>query len=385
MSPEFLKGAERFQSSPDPDEATAQIVHKMCELARSSAADRLLRSCAFDAVRRFRGGPFYQGRHPFRDKLAIAESCYWWAKHELKFIHHSRLIDIWLNERDQLQLLISPDVLVRMDQMFGDCAIYSMLLCAFLDVLNVPWELVTLAVNPQQPDIFSHVYPRAVLQNGRRLALDASHGRFPGWSVPAKDIFRSQVWNQAGEPVEDSMQRFQGLHDYVPSHGLLGWAGMGQTENGTVDAGSDYGTTYTGTTEPITGWGPTALGPNIPSTIDTSGMTPTEISDLNALYAPGGTSLSSQTSAQPTGIIPIPSPSNANYSAVVAALVRGGMSLATIQSLPAGSYYNTATGQIVTGTGTAAAASLANLTPQSMLMWGALALGLVLLVSAMKR
>lgn len=370
MSREFLRRAHRVQASEDPDTATAQTIAIMCEHIRRSGRDRTLEACALSAVQMFKGGPWFKDGDPWSDPQALAESCWWYAKHQLKFVHHSKLILAWLGERDQLQLLIAPDALVQMPGwMTGDCAIYTMLICAMLDVLGLPWEIVTLAVDPHQPTIFSHVYPRAVLSDGRRLPLDASHGKYPGWKVPLRDIYRSQVWNAAGNAISDDASQYDGLHGYEMSPGMYGWAGLGQVED--VGDTGDYA-------------GDISAGdfPNIPASIDTSGMDTATLQDLNNLYAPSGTALSAQTSS--TGLVPVVASSSPQYASMVASLAKAGLQLATIQSLPVGSYYNTATGQIVTGgTSTQLSSLLSGIGGTSMLLLGGLALFVLLI--AMKK
>jgi hypothetical protein len=207
------RGAGRIPSDPDPDTATAQTVAVMCDQVRSSARDPEVMRAAFDAARRFRGGPLFRGEA--NSPAALAQSCWWWAKQCIRFELHEAMIRRLLNERNQLQLLISPDVLVRMTDRRGDCAIFTELICSFLSVLGVPWEIVTASVDPREPGVFSHVYPRAVMPDGSRIALDASHGRFPGWRVPSAHTFRDQVWDMDGRPVDDRGSRFDGLHGYV--------------------------------------------------------------------------------------------------------------------------------------------------------------------------
>lgn len=208
---------DRYQSDlNNPDRATAQTIELMCRMIDQAAGDAVVGEAARDAVRRFRGGPLYAltGRDPFASAGAIAESVWWWAKHTLRFVHHDGMIRVWFNERDQLQLLIGPDLLLRTNDWKGDCAIYTMLICAMLRALGVRFEIVTVAANPHEPDIFGHVYPRAVLPDGGRLALDASHGAYPGWQVPREHTLRSQIWDESGNPVPDQAPRFKGLHAY---------------------------------------------------------------------------------------------------------------------------------------------------------------------------
>lgn len=208
---------DRYQSDlNNPDRATAQTIELMCRMIDQAAIDPVLVAAARDAVRRFRGGFLYAatGRNPFESDAAIAESIWWWAKQALRFQHHDATIRVWFNESDQLQLLIGPDLLLRMNSWRGDCAIYTMLICAMLRALGVRFEIVTVAANPHEPDIFGHVFPRAVLPDGRRLALDASHGNYPGWQVPPEHTLRLQVWDESGNPIPDAAPRFKGLHGY---------------------------------------------------------------------------------------------------------------------------------------------------------------------------
>jgi transglutaminase superfamily protein len=222
MSPAFLRRVKRYQADLlDNDKATAQTVELMAERARVSARDPLVRRAAHSAVEQWRGGPLYgmTGRDPWSDPQALAESCWWFAKTHIKFVHHNELIAIWFNERDQLQLIISPEIMLTMRRMKGDCAIFTTLICALLEALGLPWEIVTAAVDPRQPDVFSHVWPRVVLPSGRRVPLDASHGAYPGWQVPTERQYKVQVWNEDGWPIANAQ----------PGDGLTGYRmrGMG--------------------------------------------------------------------------------------------------------------------------------------------------------------
>ena len=395
MSPEFMRRAQRVPASPDPDEATAQTVRIMCQHIAKSAQDPLVKACARSAVGQWRGGPVFAstGRDPSTDPRAIAESAWWWAKHQLKFVHHSKLILAWLNERDQLQLLIEPAVLVRMQTMLGDCAIYTMLICTLLDCFSVPWEIVTLAVDPQEPSVFSHVFPRVVLPSGRRMTLDASHGRYPGWQVPRERTCRSQVWDQAGNPIKDT-PAFQGLHDYVATP-QWGWRrpglwGLGQ------DDGTDAATAAEDTSSiPVSGLD------QLPATsIDTSSLTlptltSTQLSDISNFEtenvgantavvadALAATPSLSAGSSYPSGSITVPSQSAAAWAAFANAATKAGMTLAEINALPAGSVM-LPNGTIAIGAaGTSLASSLTSGSTSTILLYGGLGLLALLLISS---
>ena len=219
-SAQFRQQAPHIQLSDDPDTATAQTVGYMCQYIHQAAKDPLVQQYSVNAVRNFRGGPAWIGAgiDPFSNAQCMAESCWWWCKHFLRFKHHGSMFEAWSSDlgdpRTKLQLLIAPDVLVRMNRMEGDCAIYTMMLCALLESLGVPFQIVTVAVDEMQPTIFSHVFVRAAGES-----LDASHGPSPGWQAPAEDIHREWVFDMAGRRVGES-PRFQGLHAYRRSAGV---------------------------------------------------------------------------------------------------------------------------------------------------------------------
>lgn len=220
----------RVQASDDPWEATHQTVQYMCQLVSDSLTEdpeRVVQQATIDADR------FRQfGRSPWA-------SIWWWVKHKVKFVHHAKLLGQWIGAGDELQLLIRPDALLKMQQPKGDCAVFTTLVCAMLDAAGLPWEIVTVAVDLRQPGIFSHVYARVILRDGRRVPLDASHGKWPGWEVPPQAVSAKQVWDQNGNPIEDT-QRFEGLHGL--GDGFMYGMGQlpGETDEYTVDT-SDLG------------------------------------------------------------------------------------------------------------------------------------------------
>jgi hypothetical protein len=277
----------------------------------------------------------------------IAESCWWWAKNNIKFVHHESLLRRYLGESGHLQGLIAPDILLAQmadgQRMEGDCAIFTAMLCAMLKVAGVPWEIVTVAVNPREPEIFSHVYPRAVMGDGRRLPLDASHGTYPGWQVPSSDVSRVQVWDESGNPVSDRGSRFDGLHNY-------GLRGLGDVCN---YGDPDYD----------------------PAACEASGAAlPTSSTTLTyPVTMPAGA---------PTYVAP--SQSSAQWAAFATALAKGGLTLAEINAIQPGTVVGP-NGQILrqnpgyaVGTPTGALNIGAGLSSNTLLYGGiALALGLM--------
>lgn len=327
-SPAFRQRAPRVQLSEDPDTATQQTVEEMCRQIHQAAQDPLVQAAALNAVRTFKGGPGWAGcgitdqrTGQFTDwsldpvsmqetasgsrARLFAESCWWWCKHYLRFKHHGSMFEAWSADlgdpRTKLQLLIAPDVLVRMSTMAGDCAIYTMMVCALMESLGLRWEIVTAAVDRSQPEIFSHVWARVMLPGGSE-SLDASHGKYPGWQVPAQDLHRVWIFNDSGVRVGEQGAGFNGLHDYRAAHGM-----------GQVDA-SGY--------DPSTGeaYGP-AFDPN-------AGLTP------GAVWGPVN---SLPIYADPvSGNATAPSQNSAQWASFATSLTRMGLTLAEINAIQPG-------------------------------------------------
>jgi hypothetical protein len=134
-------------------------------------------------------------------------SLWWWVKQAVKFKQDDALILKLFGERDHYELLISPPVLLRMPVPQGDCDDFTMLLSALLICAGYRVRIVTIECDPRRPGEYSHVYAET-LANGRWVPMDASHGKFPGWEVPAQDIRRKTSWSLDGHVVEDH-RRFQ--------------------------------------------------------------------------------------------------------------------------------------------------------------------------------
>jgi len=296
-SPAFWAQPYRVPASSDPDTATAQTILIMCGHVKLAAVDPVVQYRAADAALQFGG---LAGTRD--DARAVAAAAWWWCKVYVKFKHHGKLIRQWLGEDGQLrgfepgqfglQGLITPDVLVRMYKPQGDCAIFSECLAAFLKVYGIPYEFVTAAVNPSEPDVFSHVFLYAVLPDGSRLPLDASHGQYPGWQVPSAHVSRRQVWDSDGNPVADRGSRFDGLHNY----GLRGLGASGVDPLSGEAWGSDVVAPAQGTSQWASfaaalakmGFDLAAINSIQPGTV----VTPTGILRQNPGYAVGSPTMS---------------------------------------------------------------------------------------------
>lgn len=100
-----------------------------------------------------------------------------------------------------VETLVRPRDMAIMGRPQGDCDDFTMYAAALLMSQGVPVSFVTVKADPREPDNFSHVYLAAYPQfgpwAGQRVALDLSHGLYPGWETP------SYFGERAEWPVED--------------------------------------------------------------------------------------------------------------------------------------------------------------------------------------
>lgn len=136
-----------------------------------------------------------------RERAAVAIADWWFVKHFIRFVQDDGILRRLLNKADGLEALIEPAVMLLCERPEGDCDDFTMFLCALMECQGLHWDIVTLACSYKQPGIWSHVFPRAWLSSSFAMPMDASHGKYPGWSVPSRDIQRMQVWDSNGNPV----------------------------------------------------------------------------------------------------------------------------------------------------------------------------------------
>jgi len=309
----FRRRAARVTLSDDPDTATLETGAEMCRQINQAALCPFIRAITVNAVDTYRGGPGWAGSNvnPFANSFCIADSCWWWCKWNLRFRHHSNMFEAWSADlgdpQTKLQLLIAPDILIRMRRMEGDCAIYTMMLCAMLKSVGLGYQIMPLAVDRFQPDIFSHVCARLVAPDGSSETLDASHGDYPGWQVPAEDIHRMWIIDENGRRVQGS---FAGLHDYRRSR----FAGMGDVCD---PASADYDAAA-------------CEGSGVPSGLPSFGpLCPANMTQV-------GNACVDTSSSWPSGSMTAPAQNSAQWAVFAASLAKAGLTLAEINSIQPG-------------------------------------------------
>jgi len=213
----------------DSNTSTAQTVRRMSELVREALADPKIWECA-KRVLRYEGLLGALGI-PAAPGAETASAVFWWIKHHVQFLSDEQSVMALYGETDQVDFLVSPSVLLRMNKPAEDCDGQTMLacvlLCVLLGVRGVDAEIVTVQADRMRPGEWSHVYPRAVLPGGQRIVIDTTNGPWPGWEVPGYDVQAKQVWDLNGNPIGDSTPYIKDtrMHGYVRG----GRRGIGDT------------------------------------------------------------------------------------------------------------------------------------------------------------
>jgi hypothetical protein len=348
----------------------------MCRLIQGAAADSYFQQCAAAIPKRW-CLPATTGA------LAVAAGDWAFTKHFLKFQQDAMLCQVLAGEGDALEGLFDPRLLIRAVSPAGDCDDFTMFLCALLQCQGIGWEIVTVAADRGEPGRWSHVYPRAVV-NGRRLTLDASHGKAPGWEVPAYDVQRVQVWGPDGQPINAPARGDVGvshLHGYVRVRQGRYWRGFGRLGQLPDDSSDDTGGGFVGptlpqgpATPPLAGYlsdgtpvyaGQSFSGPNTPAVV---GYSSDGLPIYGTTTAPTGTASSSSSSSSTNPL-----------AALAASAIGAGATLGKEALLPAG-YSLSPTGAVVPSAATSLAAALGG-SGGTLLLWGGL--GLVVILALM--
>ncbi len=86
-----------------------------------------------------------------------------------------------------VETLMRPCDQAVASQAQGDCDDFSMYGAAHLLARGVPVSYCTVAADPSDPTLYSHVYlvayPRTGIYRGRRVPVDLSHGPYLGWET----------------------------------------------------------------------------------------------------------------------------------------------------------------------------------------------------------
>ena len=178
-----LVNYEAIPISSDPDTQVAQTIHRM---KRNVIEDANSYPIQRDAAAISQSGPTGD----------VCSDTFWYVKGKLGFRQDEQLAQPVRGflDGDVIEVLIRPRDLANMDRPLEDCDGFASYLPALLRAQGVPCSFVTVAADDREIGRFSHVYA-ACYPDGRRVALDASHGPYPGWdSIDTGQVTRVKEW-----------------------------------------------------------------------------------------------------------------------------------------------------------------------------------------------
>lgn len=140
------------------------------------------------------------------DDLAKVQAIYDWVKANVRYVNHP------VGPFGEKQLLHTVRDLLAIGA--GDCANINLVLFpALLGAIGYRTRIVTVAVDPQDPEQFSHVYCEVDV-NGSWIPMDAAR---PGaqFGLAPQFYFRKKIWpmSDANPSIFSGMSRLSGMGD----------------------------------------------------------------------------------------------------------------------------------------------------------------------------
>lgn len=134
--------------------------------------------------------------------MAVVSKAYYHTKQSLTFSRDEPLgAGVGgMSPDDVVEVIVRPREMAKFIQQgkgVGDCDDFTMYLAALLGCYGIPSEFCTVAADVRSPGNYSHVYlvayPKSDETGERvRVALDASHGEYPGWEH--EPVYKRKQW-----------------------------------------------------------------------------------------------------------------------------------------------------------------------------------------------
>ncbi len=184
---------EARTTSDNPEEQVADTIEMMSAYVRADTSSQEVKDEAASVAT------------PDATPQEVIDGVFWHVKRLIRFQADSttalplssHLASAGLGDSPVVEVLIRPRDMVTWQKdtgrgQVGDCDDFAMLTAALLKARGVEAKFVTVAADPSMPNQFSHVYVAAYPSTGGRVALDTSHGEYPGWETTAYS--RKEEW-----------------------------------------------------------------------------------------------------------------------------------------------------------------------------------------------
>jgi len=171
----------------DPDGQVAATINLMRGYANQDAGSSLIKADVWKA---------YHSPDPLQDTWDYLSR----SSGRMSFVADEQTAKPLGSWRPVVETLIRPVDQVVLSQPQGDCDDFSMYGAAHLLARGVKCSFVTVAADETEPTIYSHVYLAAYPPDGRRVAMDLSHGPALGWEV-ANRFHKRKEWPLDGSDL----------------------------------------------------------------------------------------------------------------------------------------------------------------------------------------
>jgi transglutaminase-like putative cysteine protease len=189
-------GVVRYQVDEVPEDPEGQVTEVIALMRRYAVEDAGSAEIQGDAAYVYAQAEAAARRAPSQRELA--DTAFWWVRRRIAFQRDEVTLAPFQTALSgaAVEALIRPVDMSRLissgRRTVGDCDDFVMYLASVLLALNLCPHFVTAAADARDPARFSHVYVAAYLNDGQRVALDASHGPQPGWEV--EPVFKREEW-----------------------------------------------------------------------------------------------------------------------------------------------------------------------------------------------
>lgn len=200
--------------TPDTNRLTQATADRMRRAIVDGATDPSVVRAALDALES-------AGVTDPRNHAHIAHAVWDWVRAHVRFRPDEETLTQDLGMDGELELLITPPVLLTMDSPAGDCDDFTMLAGAMLLSAGIPRvEVATIAADPTDPARWSHVYLMAYPIVGgvtTPTTMDCSHGQWFGWEAP--QYYARKTWGAITAPaaaINVYQSQLQTTKDSIP-------------------------------------------------------------------------------------------------------------------------------------------------------------------------
>jgi len=200
----MVRAPQVAQSIPlgEGDAGTATTIERMIAFAEAGKKDQTVNRAAAAIVKSL----------PPYNRLAEANAVYRWVLGHIRFTSDTKGVELLRTPSETLLVGV------------GDCDDFVILICSLLGTIGHTLRIVTVASDPRDPSVFTHVYPEDFIR-GRWVALDAARRGAALGKRPAR-IYRVRVWQMDGSYFDLDPREYLGGDFGAPNSTASGGWGI---------------------------------------------------------------------------------------------------------------------------------------------------------------